>query len=148
MIKKSLFWQKMYFFQQNEPHTTKLRISAVFKQFYAKRPKKSHFGQKSVFLIKMSHTAFLLFLKHFLRKLTKKFSFWSKKCFAVLKHFFRNSPKTYHLVQKSVFSHQNEPYTATLSYYADLKNFYGKWLKRSIFIKKKEFFSAKWATSR
>ena len=81
MIKATLL-KKKCFSQQNEPHTAKLWISAVFKHFYANWQKLHNFV-KNVFLIKMSHTAFLLFWSFFFQKLPQNLSFRTKECFLI-----------------------------------------------------------------
>ena len=97
----------------------KLSISTVLEHFYG-------YWQNTPFSSNMFFSA-------------KWATYWYTKLFSCFEAYLQNMIKTT-LLDKEVFSQQNWPYTATLSFSAVLKHFYGIWQKNNSF-KKKNFFS-------
>ena len=96
--KKLSFRTKKCFSHQIEPNIATLCFSVVLKHFYRNWKKPVIYDKKSVFLNKLIHYAAILWFS------------------VVLKHFYRNC-KNLSFRTKKCFSHQIEPYTATLSFY-------------------------------
>ena len=119
---------KTCFSPQSEPHTVKLVFSVVLKHFWG-------FHRELLFLVQKviisERSSEILRKITFLNKFEKEKCQWKVWIWCKQPFLFKAENGT--IINKIIFSPQNEPHTAKLCFSVVLKNFWGNSLKTSLF---------------